>query len=60
MDKLKEKDEWGKELDDLLCHRINGVISEKGHLLWAMTTEEVVKMKLFINPLENILLKLII
>lgn len=41
IDKLKEKEEWGKELDDLLCHRINGVISEKGHLLWVMKNDEV-------------------
>ena len=29
IDKIKKKEEWGKELDDLLCHKINGVISEK-------------------------------
>ena len=44
IDELKEKEEWGKELDDLLCLRINGIISEKGHVVWAMTVEEIVKV----------------
>ena len=47
--KRKEKEEWGKELDGLLCHRLNEVINEKGHVLWAMTNEEFVKEKLFYN-----------
>ena len=53
IDKLKEKEEWAKELDDLLCLRINGVISEKGHVLWEMITEEIVKVKLFYNSIRE-------
>ena len=29
-DNLKNKDEWGKELDDLFCIRMNEIINEKG------------------------------
>ena len=53
IDKLKEKDEWGKELDELLCHRMNNVINEKGHVLWAMTNEELVKVQLFYNAIRK-------
>ena len=29
--KLKNKDEWSKQLDDLFCIRINKIVNEKGH-----------------------------
>ena len=32
--KLKNKDEWAKELDDLFYLRMNKVINEKGHAWW--------------------------
>ena len=39
-DKIKGKEEWGKELDDLLCQRMNKVINERVHLLWEMINED--------------------
>ena len=33
VDKIKEKEEWKKELDELLCQRMNNVVNEKGHIL---------------------------
>ena len=36
--KLKNKDEWAKELDDLFCLRMNKIINEIGHAWWATTT----------------------
>ena len=53
VDKLKERDEWGKELDELLCQRMNNVINEKGHVLWAITNEELVKVQLFYNAIRK-------
>ena len=53
IDKIKEKEEWGKELDDMLCHRINKVINEKGHVLWAMINEEFVRVQLFNNTVRK-------
>ena len=44
VDKVKNKDEWKRELDDIFCERLNKVISETGHLMWAMTNEELVKV----------------
>ena len=53
IDELKEKEEWDKELDDLLCLRINGVISEKGNVLWEMIVEEIVSVQLFYNSIRE-------
>ena len=36
--KLKNKDEWAKELDYLFCLRMNKIINEIGHAWWATTT----------------------
>ena len=44
VDKIKEKEEWKRELDEIFCQRMNNVINETGHLLWAMTNEELVKV----------------
>jgi len=53
IDKVKEKEEWGKELDYLLCHRMNEVVNAKGHVLWAMTNGEYVKVQLFYNAIKK-------
>ena len=50
---LKNKDEWGKELNDLFGTRINKVVGEKGHELWATTAEELVKVQLFFDSLRQ-------
>ena len=52
-DKLKYKEEWAKELDDLLCLRMNRVINEKGHAWWENTTEEVVKVQKIYDSLRE-------
>ena len=49
VDKIKEKEEWKRELDEAFGERINSFINEVGHLLWAMTNEELVKVQLFYN-----------
>ena len=51
--KLKNKEEWSKELDDLFCTRINKVINEKGHAWWATMTKEKVKVQLFFDSLKE-------
>lgn len=53
IDKLKEKEEWKRELDEIFCERLNKVINETGHLLWAMTNEELVKVQLFYTTIRN-------
>lgn len=52
-DKLKDKEEWAKELDDLLCLRMNRVTNEKGNLWWENTNEEVVKVQIFYDFLRE-------
>ena len=44
VDRIKEKEEWKKELDDIFCERLNRIVNETGHLLCAMTNEELVKV----------------
>ena len=51
--KLNNKDEWAKELDDLFYLRMNKVINEKGHAWWTTTIEELVKVQLFFNSLKQ-------
>ena len=53
VDKVKEKGEWKKELDEIFCQRMNKVINEIGHLLWAMTNEEYVKVQLFYSTIRK-------
>ena len=53
VDKLKEREEWKRELDEAFGERINRVINETGHLLWAMTNEELVKVQLFYNTIRK-------
>ena len=51
--KLKNKDEWAKELDDLFFLRMNEVINEKGHAWWATTIEKIEKAHLFFDTLKQ-------
>ena len=44
VDRIKEKEQWKKELDDIFCERMNRVVNEISHLLWAMINEELVKV----------------
>ena len=44
VDKVKDKEEWKRELDEIFFERMNKIINETGHLLWAMTNEELVKI----------------
>ena len=37
---------------------MNNVINEKGHILWAMTNEELVKVQLFYNAIIKDLVKI--
>ena len=53
MDKVKEKEEWGKESDYLLYHRMNEVINQERYVLWVMTNEEYVKVQLFYNAIKK-------
>ena len=50
--KLKRKDEWAKQLDDLFYLRMNKIMNEKGHAWWATSTEESVKVQLFFDSLK--------
>ena len=51
--KLKSKDKWAKELDDLFCLRMNKVIIKIGRACWETTIEELVKVKLFFDSLKH-------
>ena len=51
--KLKSKDEWAKQLDDLFYLRMNKIINEKGHSWWATSTEELVKVQLLFDSLKR-------
>ena len=44
VDKVKEKEEWKRDLDDIFCERMNKIVNKTGHLFWAMTNEELVKI----------------
>ena len=50
--RLKSKDEWTEQLNDLFCLRINKIINEKGHAWWATSTKEMVKVQLFFDSLK--------
>lgn len=50
--RLKNKEEWTQELNDLFCLRMNRVINEKGNAWWETTTEEIVKVQLFFDSLR--------
>ena len=52
-DKLKDKEEWAKELNYLLCLRINKVINKEGYALWARTTQEVVRIQFFYDSIRE-------
>jgi hypothetical protein len=39
--------------------RINDVINEKGHVLWVMTTGEIVKVQLFYNSIREYFVEII-
>lgn len=58
VDRIKEKEEWEKELDEILCQRMNNVINEKGHILWAMNNEELVKVQLFYKSIRKDLIEI--
>ena len=51
--KLKRKDEWTKQLDDLFYLRMNKIINEKGHSWWATTIEEMVNVQIFFDSLKQ-------
>ena len=53
VDRIKEKEQWKKELDDIFCERMNIVVNETGHLLWAMTNEELVKVHIFYTDVRK-------
>ena len=50
--KLKNKDEWAKELDYMFCLRMNKVINKKVHAWWVTRTKELVKVQLFFDSLK--------
>ena len=58
VDKVKSKDEWKSELDDIFCERLNKIINETGHLLWAITNEELVKVQIFYTAIRKDLVDL--
>ena len=51
--KLKNKDEWDKELDDLFYLRMNNIINETKHACWVITIEEFVKVQIFFDSLKQ-------
>ena len=53
MDIIKERKEWGKELNDLLAQRITEIINEEGYVLWEKINEECVEVQLFYNSLRK-------
>ena len=53
MDKLKDKEEWAKELDEVIYIRLNKVINENGHIWFAKTIEEVVQVQIFFNSFKK-------
>ena len=58
VDEIKSKDEWKRDLDNILCERLNKVVSETGHLLWAMTNEELAKVQIFYATIKKDLVDL--
>ena len=53
VDRIKKKDECKKELDDIFYERLNRIVNETGHLLWAMKNEELVKVKIFYTDVRK-------
>lgn len=51
--KLKSKDEWAKELDELFCLRMDKVINKIGYAWWETTIEELVKVQLLFDSLKQ-------
>lgn len=49
VDKLKNKEEWAKELDELIALRLNKVINEKDHIWFSKIVEEVVQVQIFFD-----------
>ena len=55
---MKSKDEWKREFDDISYERLNKVINETSHLMWAMTNEELVKLQIFYTAIKKDLVDL--
>lgn len=53
VDKLKDKVEWAKELDELMCIRLNKFINEKGHIWFAKKNKEVVQVQIFFDSFKK-------
>ena len=52
-DKLKGKEEWAKELDELMCFRLNKLINENGHAWFAKKIEEIVIIQIFFGSFRK-------
>lgn len=50
---MKDKEEWAKELDDLICIRSNKVINEKDHIWFAKKTKEIVNVQISFDSFKN-------
>ena len=44
IDRIKKKENWKNELDEIMCQRMSDIVNEKGYILWALTTEELIKV----------------
>ena len=53
VDRIKEKEKWKRELDELFNKRILNIMSETRHQFWAKTNEELVKIQLFYTTVRK-------
>lgn len=40
-------------MDEIFCERMNNIMNEIGHWLWAKTNEEIVKVQIFHNSIRK-------
>lgn len=53
IDRIKEKENWKNELDEIMCQRMNDIVNEKGYILWALTTKELIEVQKFYKAINK-------
>lgn len=53
IDRIKEKEKCKNELDEIMCERMSDVVNVKWNILWALTTEELVRVQFFYKAINK-------
>ena len=53
VDRIKEKEKWKSELDQIFFERMKNILNESGHWFWAGTNEELVRIRIFYDNVRQ-------